>query len=418
MAEHAGAAMRRRQRRLRQWLRHERLSVAMALAETNHHAAPRGQTKARAREGVEHVLYEGLRAQKPPLPGKRPGLPPEPEPRGGAVTVGHVAAPVPSLAVPLLASAAGEVVDRSHPPAPPHARHRDEEGLGGGGEAEEGAGRRSHGFAPRSTLGSLSLPPSMRPGTGPPLPPLGRGGRRKRGGGGSSQRLLFLVVGVTVIFSDKFQQFCEFFVFLWFRMVDIPVQQWWTGTHSVLLGPGAVLGQGRCARVAQREGYGQTVQKAVLVPHLQFLEGRRLFFVTAEANPHGPACSENHRDSAVAVGQVVDAPVVQVVPCPLSFRQVLMVQTLQKTVEVPQMQLFCGCGRSCEMQRQVPGVSGRCLRPVHRQDVQVLRRGDFAAFCGIFSHSVRLDVECPFFSTRRRRVLRCRRLGVAGTPGV
>ena len=49
MAEHAGAAMRRRQRRLRQWLRHERLSVAMALAETNHHAAPRGQTKARGR---------------------------------------------------------------------------------------------------------------------------------------------------------------------------------------------------------------------------------------------------------------------------------------------------------------------------------------------------------------------------------
>ena len=104
----------------------------------------------------------------------------------------------------------------------------------------------------------------------------------------------------------------------------------------------------------------------------------------AKANPHGPACSENHRDSSVAVGQVVDAPVVQVVPCPLSFRQVLMVQTLQKTVGVPQMQLFSGCRRRCEMQRQVPGSAGRCLRPVHRQDVQVLRRGDFAAFCGIF----------------------------------
>ena len=26
--------------------------------------------------------------------------------------------------------------------------------------------------------------------------------------------------------------------------------------------------------------------------------------------------------------------------------------------------------------------------------------------------------ECPFFSLRRRRVLRCRGLGVAGTPGV
>ena len=49
--EHAGAAMRRRQRRLRQWLRHERLSVAMLLAETQHLAAPRGQTMARAGGG-------------------------------------------------------------------------------------------------------------------------------------------------------------------------------------------------------------------------------------------------------------------------------------------------------------------------------------------------------------------------------
>ena len=36
-------SMRRRQRRLRQWLRHERLSVAMALAEATHHTAPRRQ---------------------------------------------------------------------------------------------------------------------------------------------------------------------------------------------------------------------------------------------------------------------------------------------------------------------------------------------------------------------------------------
>ena len=50
-----------------------------------------------------------------------------------------------------------------------------------------------------------------------------------------------------------------------------------TGTHSVLLGPGAVLGQGCCAHVAQRQGYGQTVQKTVLVPQLQFIEGRHPF---------------------------------------------------------------------------------------------------------------------------------------------
>ena len=43
IVEHfAGSALRRRQRRLRQWLRHERMTVAMALAEATHHAAPRG----------------------------------------------------------------------------------------------------------------------------------------------------------------------------------------------------------------------------------------------------------------------------------------------------------------------------------------------------------------------------------------
>ena len=43
----SGAAQRRRQRRLRSWLRHERMTVAMALAERTHHSS-RGQTIARA----------------------------------------------------------------------------------------------------------------------------------------------------------------------------------------------------------------------------------------------------------------------------------------------------------------------------------------------------------------------------------
>ena len=46
-AEDAGTAKRRRERRLRQFLRHERLTIAMLLAETGHNPAPRGQTKAR-----------------------------------------------------------------------------------------------------------------------------------------------------------------------------------------------------------------------------------------------------------------------------------------------------------------------------------------------------------------------------------
>ena len=39
----SGAAQRRRQRRLRSWLRHERMTVGMALAESTHHSS-RGQT--------------------------------------------------------------------------------------------------------------------------------------------------------------------------------------------------------------------------------------------------------------------------------------------------------------------------------------------------------------------------------------
>ena len=48
VAHAAGAAKRRRERRLRQFLRHERLTVAMLLAESQNHAAPRGQNKARS----------------------------------------------------------------------------------------------------------------------------------------------------------------------------------------------------------------------------------------------------------------------------------------------------------------------------------------------------------------------------------
>ena len=87
MAEHAGAAMRRRQRRLRQWLRHERLSVATALAENSHHAEPRGQTKARAGGGARVVLH---------------GCVPEdalPQGRVLRHVVGHL--PVPALDVPV-----------------------------------------------------------------------------------------------------------------------------------------------------------------------------------------------------------------------------------------------------------------------------------------------------------------------------
>ena len=79
------AAKRRRERRLRAWLRHERQSIAMHLAEALHHSAGSSWTKVverREGEGVEGEQYVGLRAQKPPPPGTRPAAPKEPVPQG------------------------------------------------------------------------------------------------------------------------------------------------------------------------------------------------------------------------------------------------------------------------------------------------------------------------------------------------
>ena len=75
------AARRRRERRLRLWLRHERQSVAMALGEQKHHAL-RGQLRARAREVEEQDQHGASRRHKAPPPGKRPGVLKDPEPLG------------------------------------------------------------------------------------------------------------------------------------------------------------------------------------------------------------------------------------------------------------------------------------------------------------------------------------------------
>ena len=53
----AGAARRRRERRLRSWLKHKRMTVAMALAEASHHTAPRGQRTARAGGWVRDEVH-------------------------------------------------------------------------------------------------------------------------------------------------------------------------------------------------------------------------------------------------------------------------------------------------------------------------------------------------------------------------
>ena len=64
-----GAAWRRRERQLRAWHRHERMTVAMELATALHHSA---QPVEAPREGVEGETNDAPRRPKPPLPGKRP----------------------------------------------------------------------------------------------------------------------------------------------------------------------------------------------------------------------------------------------------------------------------------------------------------------------------------------------------------
>ena len=61
----AGAAQRRRGRRLRAALRHERQSIAKALAEMSHHAAPRRQSMARA-GGEESEMNDATGQTTPP----------------------------------------------------------------------------------------------------------------------------------------------------------------------------------------------------------------------------------------------------------------------------------------------------------------------------------------------------------------
>ena len=60
----SGAAKRRGERRLRQWHRHERLIVQMALCEALHHAAPQ----------VERGENSGPRGQKTHKAVGRPGV--------------------------------------------------------------------------------------------------------------------------------------------------------------------------------------------------------------------------------------------------------------------------------------------------------------------------------------------------------
>ena len=66
VAHAQGAAWRRRQRRLRAHWRHEQLTLQMLLATYEHHAAPRGHSRARSGGEARDVLHG--RVPEAPLP--------------------------------------------------------------------------------------------------------------------------------------------------------------------------------------------------------------------------------------------------------------------------------------------------------------------------------------------------------------
>ena len=84
----------------------------MALAKFMHHSS-RGQRTARAWEEVENATHDGLRAQKTPPPGVRPGCLSDPGPQRSDRTVRHSAGEALSLLLPSLTDAAADVVDHS-----------------------------------------------------------------------------------------------------------------------------------------------------------------------------------------------------------------------------------------------------------------------------------------------------------------
>ena len=121
--QRSGAARRRRERRLRSMLRHEQQTFRMALAAALHHSAgpkeegwrcsrtaPHGdKTAARAREEVVNATHDALRGQNTP-----PGILAEPGPQRSDPSLRRSAGDThPTLGLPVLAGASGEVVDAS-----------------------------------------------------------------------------------------------------------------------------------------------------------------------------------------------------------------------------------------------------------------------------------------------------------------
>ena len=108
-----GAAKRRRDRRLRAWHRHVKMTVAVEVATALHHSAqPAGPVVGGPREEAGHKTHFGLRAATPLPPGTRPApLSDVAGPQRSDRTVRRSAGEPPHAVVPSLAVDGGGVID-------------------------------------------------------------------------------------------------------------------------------------------------------------------------------------------------------------------------------------------------------------------------------------------------------------------
>ena len=95
--EHAGAAKRRRERRLRAMLRHERMTVAMVLSEKKHHTS-RGQNKDRTTGEENAINYTAKLRKTPPPTAAATENDPMVLDEGGALAAGGRPAPLSEVA--------------------------------------------------------------------------------------------------------------------------------------------------------------------------------------------------------------------------------------------------------------------------------------------------------------------------------
>ena len=108
------------------------MPVATVLADSDHHAAPRGQKMARTREEVEPEQHEAPRRQEPRPPRVRLGSVAEPGPQRSDRSLWHSSGEtLPTPGLPVLDGASGEAVDSSAlsflTAQAPEAKRKDEE---------------------------------------------------------------------------------------------------------------------------------------------------------------------------------------------------------------------------------------------------------------------------------------------------